>query len=195
MLMLVHSSHLASILRKEIEGTLSTQVSLIQNPESIMNDNSNPVSQPSDIQPVGPDCGITRCSTRSLVKVSTSHEFLLSGMSNYQFLIFLSEGMMKQTTYKTKSDYDVSGIPLPYRILRQWLFAPGTLDGYSFYRQASTAQAMVREESTFSKFSVCVTYYGSRQCQSTIFMIRRAHCTYIQLTTTKKFLSKCKPWW
>ena len=65
----------------------------------------------------------------------------------FHVLTLIITGYLKPVAYQKKSDYDVSGIPLPYRILRQWLFAPGSIDGYTFYRQ-SKVQPLESKENT-----------------------------------------------
>lgn len=75
-------------------------------------------------------------------------------------LYLYHSGYMKQTNLQLKSDSDVSGIPLPYRILRQWLLAPGSIDGYTFYRQSQKKDDRDQERS-FGKLvtaTVAVTH-------------------------------------
>lgn len=59
--------------------------------------------------------------------------------------------MIKHIPNQKKSDADVSGMPLPYRILRQWLYAPGTIDGYTFYRQSKSIDIETREPTSESQ--------------------------------------------
>jgi len=90
--------------------------------------------------------GVTSALTRiQTISAYPEHKALVVYLIVH--VVVLIVGFIKQSLGQKKSDYEISGIPLPYRILRQWLYAPGTIDGYTFFRSKGQ-DTTIQEEHT-----------------------------------------------